>query len=190
MSAVSPDRPLVAEVAGMVGSLVVVTALAALVLRGLDAIPGWVTGEERGIERFESVEGVERAYGEPLLLPAFFPDTLRWPPAAIRFRAGPPAAVATQFLGRDGGDERLAIVEARGARASIPMALMPSGVALHRVAVPMPEGEAALVRVTTADGQVRNDLVWYRPDSTVALRYSGSADELMTIAHSLQRRRR
>lgn len=189
MIAVLPMRAFVRESVGIAVPLVLVVGSAALVLRGLDAIPQWLTGEGRGVLRYESVEGVERAFGSHVLLPSFFPDTLRWPAAVIRFHTGPPAAVTLTFVGRDDGTDRLIIAEARGARASIPMALMPAGVVLHRVEVPMSEGTAALHRVTTADGAERNDLVWYRRESTVALRYAGSADELLLIAKSLHRRR-
>ncbi len=182
-------RGSVRETAGFVGPLVVVIALTALALRGLDAIPRWVAGEGRGVVRYESVEGVERAFGDRLVWPTFFPDTLQWPPAAIRFHHGPPPSVAFSFLARGEGAERLVLYEALGARASIPMTLMPAGLVLHRVAVPVAEGEAVLYRVQMPDGAIRNDLVWHRSDATVALRYAGPADELVTIARSLRRRR-
>lgn len=189
MIALLPMRALVRESVGIAVPLVLVVGSAALLLRALDAIPQFLTGEGRGVLRYESVEGVERVFGWHVLLPAFFPDTLQWPAAAIRFYPGPPAAVMMTFAGRDDGVARLVICEARGARASIPMVLMPAGVVLHRVQVPVSEGTAALHRVTTTDGSERNDLVWYRPESTVALRYAGSADELLLIAKSLRRRR-
>jgi hypothetical protein len=102
----------------------------------------------------------------------------------------PPPSVALVFAGRDGEPDRLSIFESFGARTSIPMALMPAGRVLYRVDVPMAEGECVLYRVQVGDGSTRNDLVWLRADATVALRYAGSAEELMTIARSLQRSRR
>jgi len=180
----------VLHAAGIAGSLAAVIAGSALVLHGVDAIPGLLTGDGKGIVRYESIEGVERAFGERLALPAFFPDTLRWPPDAVRFHAAPPVAVALSFAGRDGQADRLAIFQARGARASIPIQLMPAGRVLHRVAVPVNEGEATLYRVQMPDGSMRNDFVWHRDDVALALRYAGPADELLSIALSVRWRRR
>jgi hypothetical protein len=179
----------VREAAGIVISLTLVVALAALALRALDALPQVLTGERQGVVRLASIEGAERALQTPLLLPTFFPDSLRWPPAAIKFYAGPPPTVALTFASRTDASERLALYESRGARASVPMALMPAGLVLYRVGVPMADGDAVLYRVQMGDGSIRNDLVWHRVDSTVALRYGGAADELVIIAHSLRRRR-
>jgi hypothetical protein len=170
--------------------LALVLAGAVVTLRGLDALPGLLAGRSAGIDAYESVEGGQRALGQRFLVPAFFPDTLTWPPSAVRVHADPPKSVALVFAGRDGEPDRLTIFEAFGPRTSIPMALMPAGRVLHRVDVPMPDGECVLYRVQVADGSTRNDLVWFRADATVALRYAGSADELITIARSLQRSHR
>lgn len=178
------------EVVGLVGGLGVVLLAAALSLRALDALPRVLSGEHLGVTRYESIEGADRALGERLFLPAFFPDTLQWPPASIRVYAGPPRASALAFAGRDGSRDRLVICQAPGRRATVPMALMPAGRVLEAVKVPMPEGEASLVRLQRADGAIANDLIWYRPDVTLAFRYAGPANELLTIARSVRRSRR
>lgn len=177
------------EAAGIVGSLVMVMTGAALALRGIDAIPRLLTGEAHGVVRYGSIDAVERAFGRRLLLPAVFPDTLEWPPSLVRFHPAPPVSVALTFAGRDDRSARLVLYESRGARASIPVALMPAGLVLHRVDVPVPDGQAVLYRVQMADGAIRNDLVWPRADGAVALRYAGPADQLLTIARSLRRGR-
>jgi hypothetical protein len=96
--------------------------------------------------------------------------------------------VALSFSSRRTAD-RLAIFR-RHARASIPMQLMPAGRVLHRVAVPVEEGEATLYRVQMPDGSLRNDFVWHRDDLALAMRYVGPADELRSIALSVHWRRR
>ncbi len=176
--------------AGIASSLALVIAGSALVLHGIDAVPGLLTGEGRGIVRYESIEGVEHAFGARLALPAFFPDSLRWPPERVRLHAAPPVTAALSFAGRDGQADRLAIYQARGARASIPMSLMPAGRVLHRVAVPVTEGEAALYRVQLPNGSIRNDFIWHRDEASLALRYAGPADELLSIALSVHWGRR
>jgi hypothetical protein len=177
------------EAVALVGGLGVVLLAAALSLRALDALPRVVSGEHRGVTRYESIAGAERALGSRLFLPAFFPDTLQWPPTSIRVYAGPPVASALAFAGRDGSPDRLVIYQAPGRRATVPMALMPAGRVLQTVPIPMAEGDAQLVRLELADGTIANDLIWYRPDVTLAFRYAGPANELLTIAHSVRRRR-
>jgi len=179
----------VREAFGLVGSLALVLLTLGVVLRALDALPGLVSGERAGIVRFQSVEGAERALGERIYLPAFFPDTLNWPPASIRVFAGPPKAAAVAFSARDGRSTRLVLYQAPGAGESIPMALMPAGRVLHKTDVTMPDGSAVLFRLELPGGLIGNDLVWYRAEETLALRYVGPADELMLIARSLHRRR-
>jgi hypothetical protein len=183
-------RPAVREVIRILTGLALVLVGAIVTLSGLDALPDLLSGHNPGIEAYESIEGGQRALGERFLVPAFFPDTLNWPPTAVRVHPAPPKSVALVFAGRDGEPDRLIIFEAFGPRTSIPMALTPSGLVLHRVDVPMTEGECVLYRVQVGDGSTRNDLVWMRPDATVALRYAGSADELITIARSLYRSHR
>lgn len=181
----SPGR----EAVSLIGSLVVVVALAGGALRALDAVPHLLTGERKGVTRVQSIDGAERVLGVRLFLPAFFPDTLQWPPASIRVYAGPPASSALAFAGRDGTPDRLMIFQAPGPLASVAMTLMPAVHTLHQTDVEMPEGSAVLLRVEFPDGRIGNDLVWYRPNETLALRYMGRADELVTIARSLRRRR-
>jgi hypothetical protein len=176
--------------AGIAGSLAVVVAGSALALYAVDAVPGLLTGDGTGIVRFESIEGAERAFGGRLALPAFFPDSLRWPPDVVRFHEAPPMTVALSFTGREGQADRLTICQARGARASIPMPLMPAGRVLHRVAVPVNEGQAAMYRVQMPDGSLRHDFIWHRDDVSLAMRYAGPADELLSIALSVHWRRR
>jgi len=177
------------EVARALVALAAVLGAAGLSLRALDAVPRLVTGEHRGVVRYQSIDGAEQALGVRLFVPAFFPDTLQWPPSSVRVFAGPPACAALAFDGRDGEPARLVIYQAPGPRASIAMALMPSARALLRTEVDLSLGSATLVRVELADGRIGNDLIWYRPDETLALRYDGPADELVRIAHSLRRRR-
>lgn len=184
-----PRRPPAREAATLVVSLAIVTALAGGALRALDAVPQLLTGDGRGVTRFQSIEGAERALGVHLFLPAYFPDTLQWPPTSIRVYAGPPAASALAVAGRDGTPDRLLVYQAPGPLASVALTLMPPVQALHQTEVEMPAGSAVLFRVQFPDGRIGNDLVWYRSDETLALRYMGPADELVTIARSLRRRR-
>lgn len=190
MDAMRAERGVIRDVAEIAGSLAFVSVLAGVGLRALDALPALLRGEGPGVVRVDSVEAAERLFGGPLVLPAFFPDTLAWPPSAIRVRTTPPVAVVLVFTGRDGRTARLWLCEVRG--PAPPPDLLPAGRSLHRVTLEVPgaPGAAAVLeRVQVADGSVSHDLVWRQDSGTIVLRYAGAADELVAIAHSLRRRR-
>ena len=73
-------------------SLAVVLS-AAFVLRVADALPRVALGVPRGVERASDVAGLERASGLRMPVPAYFPDSLEWPPAELRTHTGGSAAI-------------------------------------------------------------------------------------------------
>jgi hypothetical protein len=108
--------------ATLLALLVVVVAL----LRGLDF---FVRGAgERDPKVFATVEDLERAAGERLVLPTYFPDSLVWPPAEIRASGGrkPKAALLT-FKGRPDGADRLHLGQTLGGASVYPALLEPPG---------------------------------------------------------------
>jgi hypothetical protein len=94
---------------------VLVFAAAALLLRAADCAPAALGGEPRGLRRFETLQDVERATGVRVRLPAYFPDTLGWPPARIRLALGRPPVVCVQFAAASGGLSAAARVGPPGA---------------------------------------------------------------------------
>lgn len=186
---VRPGAQGLGEILEIVSTLVLVTAGTAVLLRGLDAVPGWMGHDRRGVQPVDSVDAAARLFGGPVVLPAFFPDTIAWPPARIWVRTRPPRAVVLVFTGRAGGSERLRLCQVRG--TDVPAECLPHARVLHRVTPDEAGLEAgvSLERVQRVDGTLAHDLVWHQGPETVALRYGGSADELVAIARSLRWRR-
>jgi hypothetical protein len=178
---------MVREAVQAAGTLALVTAGLAAALRGLDRLPELVRPERRGWVRVDSLEAAARRFGAPIPLPAYFPDTIAWPPAAIRVRTTPPAAVVVVFTGRDGRSERLRLCVVRG--PDVPPDLMLAGRRLHRVQLDLGGAPATLDRVQVDDGSIRHELTRPHEAGTMLLRYAGGADELVAMARSLRWRR-
>lgn len=162
----------------------VLGAMAGL-LRGLDALAGYLGGEPRGVKRYRSIEEVEKKLGARVFLPAYFPDTLERPPAGIRLVSGSPPSLAVSFLGREGKTERLFVYQTVGGADAIPSAVLPSGQLLHTTVISLDASEGTLSRVLGEDGEIWHVLTWQRRGRQLALRFKGSVEELLRMARSL-----
>ena len=163
--------------------LVLVLGGTAAALATLDAVPGWMHGEPRGIRRAATVEEAERRLQAKVLLPAYFPDTLRWPPAAVRFTRDEGGAVALSFDGQDGAPA-LVLAETVGAGAALPDALLGRRAVIQRQSAPLGDG-AELARVVAEDGTLWNQLEWTLGSRRFVLRGRGSLDDLIKMARSI-----
>jgi hypothetical protein len=170
----------------VLATLGLVVGATAGLLRGLDALPGYLLGEPREVKRYRTLEEVERKLGERVLLPAYFPDTLRWPPAAIRLASGPLPSLTLTFTGRDGGEERLILSQAVGGGGAASPRLLPPGLVLYATAVPVGGTEGELSRIKGEDGAIWHDLPWRREGRQVALRFRGPVEELLKMARSMR----
>ncbi|MBI4011441.1 MAG: hypothetical protein HY359_03960 [Candidatus Rokubacteria bacterium] len=166
-------------------TLALVMGATAAVLRAVDTLPAYLGGAGRGVERFDSVEAVERRLRERLWLPSYFPDTLRWPPAGIRLHTGPPPSVVLTF-GDRGGEPRLVVFQSLGGLGAPPPEPLPGGRVLQTVTVPLHDAPAALSRVLDRDGRVWHELGWSTGDRRVVLRSRGPVAELLRMGESVR----
>jgi signal transduction histidine kinase len=113
-----------------VGGLAAVLVGAALVLSFLDALPAWLAGEARDVRRARTVDEAERRLRARLVVPSYFPDTLAWPPRAVRFTLGVPGAAALHVDGRDGRPR--ALIAETVTPGEIPERLVPPAAPLER----------------------------------------------------------
>lgn len=179
-----PGRGLLGEVARTVATLVLVVGTAAVLLRALDAVPRYLLGEPRGIRAYASVEEAERRVRARLYLPAYFPDTIRWPPTAVRVESGPPPAVALTFVGREEGAEVLLILQRLDRAPRRPSRLLPAAATLQTATVVLREARGEVARVATADGRVWHDITWPVGDRTMTLRFRGDLEDGLRMARS------
>jgi hypothetical protein len=171
----------------MVVSLALVMGGAAAGLRVLDALPALVTGEARDRGRFESVDEVERAVHGRLLLPAYFPDRLRWPPETIRLHDGQPPSVTVEITDHV-GIPALVVWQGLGLTDAVPEHLPAFTRILSVTTVRVGEDRADLVRAICADGRIWLDLRWEVDGRSLLVRSRGSVEELLRIAGSIRRR--
>jgi hypothetical protein len=168
-------------------SWLAVVAAAALALKAADRLPALLSGTPPGVRVFPSVGDAERALRARIWLPAYYPDSLAWPPARVEAWAGPPTVVALRIHGRATPRERLVVVQSFDASASVPPQLLPPGEVLTTAEVVVGKRPATVVRLVVPGGEVVHDVRWVHGDRRIVLRYHGPVEDLLLIAESLER---
>jgi len=182
--ALSGTRP--RGLARALGGWLAVMVTAVAVLRILDLLPGVVSGKPRGVTSVTTVEDAERSLRARLLLPGVFPDTLRWPPAAVDIYAGPPAAAAVMFEGATSHDVRLIVCQTVEPAADVPPRLLPPGLILTSARTNVGDQPGTLTRIQLDDGRIVHEVTWQTDGRALAVRFDGTVEQLMTLARSLK----
>ena len=167
--------------------LVVALAVIGLGLRAIDHLPGLLLDQPRGVRLFSSVTDLEREIGTRLLLPAYFPDTLAWPPARVLLASGTAHPTALIIVDRATGRTRLVICQNARGDEPIPDRLLPPGTVLQRVELDVGGSSAVLSRMAARDGTEWSDLDWVSGSRRVTLRLYGDDTELARLARSMTR---
>ncbi|MBI2835223.1 MAG: hypothetical protein HYX76_12435 [Acidobacteria bacterium] len=157
-----------------------------VLLRALDSIPAALSAGARGVIRVASIADVQRRVDAPLLLPAYFPDTLRWPPTDVRFVRTPHPGVTLAFAGRQSGRARLIVSQSLDSNAAPGVGSHADVAVLHETSIKLEAGPGTLRRLESADGTVWQELTSTIRGRNVRLRYRGSARELIAIAQGLR----
>ncbi len=171
------------ELLRALATLVLVMGSAAVALAALDAAPGWLQGEPRGVRRLRSVDEAERRLKARLYLPGFFPDHYRWPPSTVRLVLGDPASVALGF-DSSGGGLALQLGQTVGGEGPISPLVLPPAEALQRSAVRLGDLEGTLARVVGEDGAVWHEVAWRQGGRSLVLRGKAGVEELLRMARS------
>jgi len=158
-------------------------AAAAVGLRLLDALPRVALGLPRGVVRATDLRQLERQSGRRMPVPAYFPDTIQWPPAEARMHTGGSAAVWCRS--RTGGGIALVVATAPPGAREIAAAVLPASVELQREAGTLGSRPAVVSRVRDAEGALWQQVQWQRQGQIILVRYRGTLDELLTIAGSV-----
>jgi hypothetical protein len=179
--------------------LAVTLAMAAGLLRLADSVPPWLRGEPRTVRDYRDLDALERDLRTRLLLPAFFPDTLEWPPARIAVSAGDGRPTTVSFRDRATGRIRLVVGQAVGGDHRIPARLLAPGRPLAVSHAEIAGSSATVTAARGADGTEWTEVTWVVQDRRVVMRlYSAAGDPrdapaeravLMRLARSLHRGR-
>jgi hypothetical protein len=149
----------------------------------VDRVPAWLNGEDRDVQSVGSLEEAERHLRGRLVLPAYFPETIAWPPERIRVLHGDPPSVSLVLVDRKTGAPRLVLTQVLG-RAPVPDRLLPAAGPLDETRVAVGRTPGKLRRIVGPDGAVWRELEWEHAGRTVVARSSGSVDELVRMARS------
>ena len=160
-----------------------VVAASVVALRVADALPRAALDIPRGVRRAADVDELERASGRRMPVPAYFPDTLAWPPADARLHSSGSAAIWCRQ--RDGGETALIVATAPRGAQGVADAVLPPSVELQRETAVIGERALVVSRVRDADGAVWQQVQWQSPAQIVLVRYRGTLDELLKIAGSV-----
>jgi hypothetical protein len=171
----------------IVQSWLLVVAAFAVGLKAVDRLPTLLSGMPHGARVYASVEEAERAMGARVWLPAYYPDSLAWPPARVDTWPGPPAMVALHVNARGSSQERLVLVQSFGSPASPPPELLPPAEVLTTSEVFIGGRAAVVSRAVVPGGEVVHDVRWDHGDRRIVVRYHGPVEELLLIAASLER---
>lgn len=172
------------ELARMLATLAWVVGGAALLLGLLGAVPGWMAGGA-GARAAGSIQEAEARLGARILLPAYQPARLGWPPAEIRTAGGRRGSVRLRLAPREGAP--IELVQATEAGRAIDAALLADRNVLSERRTRIGNLPATLASVTL-EGTVWQELSFDVDGRAVLLRTRGDLDELYRIAHSLHGR--
>jgi len=159
----------------------------ALGLRALDEVPGIVTGLARGVRRVDSLAALEREASRPSSIPAYFPDTLAWPPDMLLVFGG--SSTAVSFRHRQAGTTWL-LVAARAGTGEIAPQILPPATPLQAESTTVRRLPATVERVLDRNGVAWYQVRWHTSATTHLVRYRGTLDDVMLIANSIDERGR
>ncbi|MCX6539325.1 MAG: hypothetical protein NT151_10410 [Acidobacteria bacterium] len=180
-------RPVWIEVARAVVALAALLAVVALGLRVLDELPGMAAGVARGVRRVDSIAALERQVSHKMPIPAYFPDTLMWPPNDLLIFGGTSASMS--FRNRRAADTWLIVAMAVGTTTVAPQVLPPA-TPLQTETTTVRNLPATVERLRDLDGVIWYQLTWQTSGATRLVRYRGTLDEIMLIANSMDERGR
>ena len=167
----------------IVGSWLLLVAAAAFALRVADAVPRVALGLPRGVVRAADLAQLDRASGRRMPVPAYYPDTVEWPPSEARLHTGGSAAIWCRQ--RAGSGIALIVATAPRGIRDIAEAVLPASVELQRESAVLGVRPAVVSRVRDAEGTVWQQVQWQAEDQIILVRYRGTLDELLKIAGSV-----
>ncbi len=167
-------------------TLALVMTAATASLEGLGALPRLLTEPAEG-RLYSSVADLERRLRQRLLLPAYFPQSLAWPPKVVRATGGRPAVVVLEFQSRESAGPALYLAQTIGGAAEIPEHMLPQATKVEEGPLKVGKLEGRLTLLRGGDGEVWHQLTWEQNGSRLALRGSGGLGQLLRMAGSVRK---
>ncbi|MFC1987563.1 hypothetical protein ACFLVH_03350 [Chloroflexota bacterium] len=162
----------------------IVVGMVALLLYLSGMVPAYLQGVT-GIKAYNSIEAAESELGFEILVPAYFPSYLAWPPAEIRGQLEPFPMVQMLFLSYDQHTETLLIYQMASSQKELPVALPWFKAVLQETPVDINGSKGKLVVGERADGQQVNGVYWVADDFHFIVVMAQPVRELLTLASSM-----
>ena len=164
-------------------SFVITLAVVVGVLKFLNWAPGAL--EPGLMNRYQSINDVEATLGiKKIYVPAYFPETIGWPPAAILAQGSPYPAVVMEFSGGSDGETMLVIVQA-ASRDFDPEVAIGFHSASETVALDLRGRSARLEAGLCEDRTACSRLQWDEGELHLMLTMKAPSVELIRIAESM-----
>lgn len=171
----------------MLLTLGVVMVTLTVMLMIANGVPSLLAGTPAGVVHATDIDDAQRRLKAHLYLPPYFPDTYAWPPAQVELKLTSPPAAAFSFTTRRGKTEELRLVEGLDPKAPLdPELWAPAtqvGVATH---TEIAGADVPVARVLLADGTFWHEVVFEVKGRRFGLRSSGSIEDLLRMARSLE----
>jgi hypothetical protein len=185
----APSRGTLAAAWHTVGTFAAVMLATTVTLAALNTLPEWLGNNPHRVRSATSISAAEARLGRGLWLPAYYPQWLAWPPASVRYVAGPPSIVGLELHTRDTGEPVMHYVQAAVATAAVPDLLLPAAQRSDESAARVSGHPAALATVRLADGSRWRELSWSDGDGRFVMRYRGHDADVLRMARSLRKER-
>lgn len=164
----------------------IVFAIMVTVVLGALRLLSWIPEAVQGgtLRRFESIEEAKGHLKLSLYLPAFYPDSIRWPPLLISGQTIPYPAVLTEFSAKDRDGVLLVITQTakqhQPLRERIRLASL-----REQVRYPF-KGRTALLEVGACeDGKPCSRFSWEEGPFAISLTTKSAPMELVKMAESI-----
>ena len=162
---------------------IVMIAILIGVLQVMNWIPSAV--QEGAFAQFSSIEEVrEKLRISPLLTPAYYPRSIRWPPSLIAAQARPYRAVVMEFQKSDSAGTGLVITQTERTNAPLREKIRLSELR-ERVTYPL-KGRSAVLEVgSCGTSETCSKVSWDEGEFRITLIMPSSPVELFRIAESM-----
>lgn len=164
-------------------SFLVTLAVVVGVLKFMNWAPGAL--EPGLMSRYQSIDDVQTTLGiKKIYVPAYFPETIGWPPTAILAQGKPYPAVIMEFARASDGETMLVIAQAASRRFDPEIAIR-----FHTISETVPldlRGRSARLEAGLCeDRSACSRLEWDEGDVHLMLTMRASSIELIRIAESM-----
>jgi len=185
----TPSRATMAAAWHTAGTFAAVMLATTATLAALNTLPEWLGNDPFRVRSAASIGAAEARLGQGVWLPAYYPQWLAWPPAGVRYVAGPPSMVGLELRARDTSEPVMHFVQSAAAAVPLPQQLLPPAERSDESAVRVSGHPATLATVRLDDGSRWRELAWSDGDARFVMRYRGHDADVLRMARSLRKER-